>query len=236
MKKNFSLLMAGFIAMVMLFAACKKDYYQDTGTAKGKFNGTVLDYLKSKPDYFSDLVKVIGYAKMDQVFQNETITFFAPANACIDSTIRKVNQALYFGGHDTIKRLEQVPQQVWRQMLARYVFKGKMMLNDIPQLDMTQYKTYPGAFYRSYDSLPMNLGVNYGSAGGAQYVGYRQLQISYSADISLQPTSWFWAPVASVNIEPDNGAVHVLVFTRHFFGFSTSEFYNLCLQYGLTGN
>ncbi|WP_158267036.1 fasciclin domain-containing protein [Chitinophaga niastensis] len=233
MKKNYLFLMTGFTVIMMLFAACKKDYYQDSGLAKGKFNGSVLDYLKSKPEYFSDVVKVIEITQMEDVFRKENITFFAPSNDCFDSTLRIVNSTLYLLGKDTISSYTQVPAQLWREMLTRYLFKGKYMLNDIPQIDPVQYKTYPGVFIRSYDGLPMNLGVVYHSDGGAQYVGYRQLQVSYTADISQPPMTWYAAPVASVNIEPDNGVVHVLVFRTHYFGFSPSEFFSRVVQYGL---
>jgi hypothetical protein len=233
MKNKYLSLIAGFILTVMLFAACKKDYYQDTGLAKGKFNGTVLEYLQSKPEYFSKLLQVISLTKMENVFKNETITFFAPANPSFDSTITMVNRVLFLTGKDTITKLSQVPVEVWREMLSRYIFKGKYMMNDIPQIDPFQYKTYPGVFMRSYDSIPMNLGVIYNDEGGAQYAGYRQLTISYTPDISQPPSYWFPAAVASSNIEPNNGAVHVLVFSKHYFGFSPFEFYSRCLQYGL---
>ncbi|NSL87577.1 hypothetical protein ECE50_012080 [Chitinophaga sp. Mgbs1] len=235
MKHTYRLWLAACTCMVILLSACKKDYYQDTGTAKGRFNGSVMDYLQSKPDYFSNVVKVIGYAKMEQVFSKENITFFAPANPCFDSSVNLLNKILYLTGRDTIKTLDQVHPEVWRQLLARYVFKGKMMLNDIPQVDFLKFKTYPGQIVRSYDGVPMNLGVVYGNEGGAEYVGYRQLHISYQADISQPLSTWYKAPVASVNIEPDNGAVHVLVFTQHYFGFDINEFYNLCLRYGIAG-
>jgi hypothetical protein len=235
MKTKYLSLIAGFAIVVMLLAACKKDYYQDTGLAKGKFNGSVLAYLQSKPEYFSKLLQVIAITKTEDIFQKENITFFAPSNPCFDSTIAQVNRVLYFSGKDTIVKLTQVPVQVWREMLARYIFKGKYMLNDIPQIDFSQYKTYPGVFTRSYDGTAMNLGVVYNNEGGAQYVGYRQLHISYTPDISQLPGMWFKAPVASVNIEPDNGAVHVLVFSQHNFGFSIDEFYNRCMQYGISG-
>lgn len=233
MKNKYLFLMAGFALVVMLLAACKKDYYQDTGLAKGQFNGNVLEYLQSKPEYFSKLLQVISLTKMEDIFKNETITFFAPSNPCFDSTISMVNQTLFLTGKDTITKLSQVPVQVWREMLSRYIFKGKYMLNDIPQIDPAQYKTYPGVFMRSYDSIPMNLGVIYNNEGGAQYAGYRQMMISYTPDISQPPFYWYSAKVASVNIEPQNGAVHVLVFSAHNFGFSAYEFYSRCLQYGL---
>ncbi len=226
------LLIAGLVVMG-LFAACKKDYYKDSGLANGRYEGSVLDYLKSKPFFFDTLVQVIDLAGMSDVFQKEQITFFAPSNMCFDSTLMYTNRLLYSAGKDTISKLSQVPKDLWRKVLSRYVFKGKNLLNDYPQLDPNYYDTYPGQFYRSYDGALMNIGVIYGSAGGAQYAGYRQLFLSYTPDITFKPSFWRKAPVSSVNIEPRNGAVHVLNFTNHFFAFDINEFYQLCVQYGV---
>ncbi len=235
MKKYALPLMAGFAVVVMLLTACKKDYYQDTGHANGKFNGTVLQYLQAKPEYFSDLLKVIKLAGMEDIFQKENITFFAPANPCFDTTLKYVNAQLFLMGKDTIKTLEQVPPVIWREMLGRYIFKGKLMLNDIPQVDFTNFKTYNGVYTRTYDGQTMHLGVVYNSEGGAQYVGYRQLHISYDPSPAQTSPPPYRAPVASVNIEPTNGVVHALAFTRHPFGFSWFEFLSRINQYGLLG-
>lgn len=232
-------LLVASIVVIGLLAACKKDYYQDSGLAKGKFEGSVLDYLKSKPFYFDTLVQVIDLAGMNDIFSKEQITFFAPSNACFDSTLEHTNKLLYAAGKDTISQLSQVPSELWRKILTRYIFKGKSMLNDFPQLDPAYFGTYPGQFYKSYDGALMNIGVIYGDAGGAQYAGYRQLVLSYTPDVTFKPSSWRIALVSSVNIEPRNGAVHVLRFgpiggySSHDFGFDKYEFYQLCTQYGV---
>jgi hypothetical protein len=250
MKKiaPYKKLLLALIVFAGLATACKKDYYMDTGLAKGRFNGSIMKYLESKPFYFDTLVQVIKIAGMEDILAKEKVTFFAPPNMCFDSTLSMTNKLLYADGKDTIVRLEQVPAEVWRKMLGRYVFKGKNMLNDYPQLDPVYFATYPGQFYTSYYGDLMNVGVIYGSEGGAQYAGYRQLVISYTPDITFKPISWLSCFIASVNIEPDNGAVHVVRFAGgftelennvliyqpgHYFGFDPYEFYLLCKQYGV---
>ncbi len=244
---RYKKLLLAMIVSAGLFTACKKDYFQDTGLAKGKFDGSIMKYLESKPFYFDTLVQVIKLAGMQDVLEKERVTFFAPPNMSFDSTLSITNRILYAEGKDTIKRLEQVPAAIWKKMLGRYVFKGKNMLNDYPQLDPVYFATYPGQFYASYYGDLMNIGVIYGSEGGAQYAGYRQLTISYTPDITFKPVSWRVSYVASSNIEPDNGAVHVLRFATaarkignvtyyepgHSFGFDPYEFYLLCKQYGV---
>ncbi|MGX5817747.1 fasciclin domain-containing protein [Chitinophaga lutea] len=248
--KKISHHMKLFLALALLaslFAACRKDYYNDTGLAKGRYNGSIMDYLESKPFYFDTLTQVVKLAGMEDVLRKEMVTFFAPSNACFDSTLKSVNKLLYADGKDTISELNQVPKAMWRKLLSRYVFRGKNMLNDYPQLDPAYFATYPGQFYKSYDNELMNIGVIYGNEGGAQYAGYRQLTLSYTPDVTFKPNNWMISFVASVNVEPNNGAVHVLRFARmeqkigditfitsgHFFGFSYLDFYQLCKEYGV---
>lgn len=245
---SYKKILLALIVLAGMATACKKDYYLDTGLAKGRFDGSIIQYLESKPLYFDTLVQVIKLAGMQDILTKETVTFFAPPDMCFDSTLKITNRLLYADGKDTIRELSKVPAEVWRKTLGRYVFKGKNMLNDYPQLDPVYFATYPGQFYRSYYGDLMNIGVVYGSEGGAQYAGYRQLVISYTPDITFKPDNWLVADVASSNIEPDNGSVHVLRFAAkeqkitedisirtpgHFFGFNPSEFYQLCKQYGV---
>ncbi|NIG54180.1 hypothetical protein [Chitinophaga sp. Cy-1792] len=233
MKKQPLPFLIGLAAVLLLFSACKKDYYQDSGLAKGKFDGTVLQYLKARPDYFKNLVKTIEMAQMEDILSKEEITFFAPGDASIDSTIRYTNLMLYATGLDTIKSIADVPPQVWREMLGRYIFRGKIMLNDVPQVDWSLFSTYHGEYMKSYDDVIMHLGVVYHDEGSAKYVGYRQLFISYAPSPELSSGPSFIAPVASVNIEPTNGVVHAIQTKTHLFGFSLFEFYNRCIFYGV---
>jgi len=235
MKKQFLPFLIGFTAVVLLLSSCKKDYYQDTGRAKGEYNGTIMQYLQSRPDYFTKLVQVIKIAKLDDALNKEQLTFFAPGDASIDSTIHVTNTLLYMMGKDTIKSLTDVPAQVWREMLGKYIFRGKYKLNDIPQVDFFLFKTYPGVYMKSYDGFVMHLGVVYNDEGSAKYVGYRQLYLSYSDNPDQQYPPGAPAPVASVNIEPTNGVVHALQTKTHDFGFYPFDFMNRCIFYGLGG-
>lgn len=234
MKKQFFSIVIGLATVVMLLSACKKDYYQDTGLAKGKYDGTIMQYLEARNDYFTKLVKVIKLAKLEDVLGKEELTFFAPNDMSIDSTIHETNLLLYQTGKDTIKTLEQVPAQVWREMLGKYIFRGKYMLNDFPQVDWAFFSTYPGVYMKSYDDVIMHIGVVYNDEGSAKYVGYRQLFISY-APTPAQSGMFIRSAVSSVNIEPTNGVVHALATATHDFGFSVIDFYNRCLFYGYTG-
>jgi hypothetical protein len=225
------------VACVVLVAAgCqKKDYFNDTGKHEPNFQGSVLSYLKSKPEYFDSVVKIIRLAGMEQVFENEAITFFAPADSSVNNTIRFLNSILRNQGKKEVTNLAQIKPAVWREQLSRYLFKGKKSMNDFPQIDPNNLSAFPGQVYSSYDGGIMNVGVIYNDAGGVRYAGYRQLTVSYipSASTPLDYRSWYAAIVASVNIAPTNGYVHALRYTFHNFGFDAGQFAESAIAKGI---
>lgn len=224
------LLIAGF---VIGMSSCQKDYYKDSGIHDPHYNGTVLDYLKSRPDLFDTLVQVIHLAGMDDVFQHNTITFFAPADSSIEKSLDLLNMQLYMEGEDTVSELSQISPEVWRAELSLYLFEGKHLLDDYPQLDINAKPAFPGQYYTSYDGRSMNIGVIYYDAGGVQYAGYRQLVISYIPSLSSPLDAWYTTQVASVNIQPTNGVIHALRYSDHFFGFSVMDFVQNAIEQGI---
>lgn len=223
------------LAMIVCAMGCQKDYYKDTGIHKGDFNGTVLDYLNSKPDYFTTVVKLIKMTGMESAFQNEDITFFAPADSSINLAIAFLNSQTQFLGLPKVTRVEQISTDVWRKYLSRYVFKGKKAMNDYRQFDPENLSAYSGQIYASYDGSLMNVGVLYYDAGGVKYAGYRQLYISFipSSSSPLDYTTWYSAQVASANIAPTNGYVHVLRYANHSFGFNPILFFQDAVAAGI---
>lgn len=217
----------GIFLFILLATACKKDdYYLDTGTIDPHYKGTILDYLKEKPFYFDTLVSVIKLAGMEEVFTKDTVTFFAPTDHSIQNTVMILNVNLYALGKDTIKTLGEVPPEVWKKYLSFYLFKGINELKDYPQIDFELLRTYPGQNYVSYNNRVMNIGVVYNSANDVKYVGYRQLYLTYIEKPAQIMKSYQNAPVASSNIKPLNGVIHVLSDQHFFFGFSPFDFVN----------
>lgn len=200
--------------VLMMFASCKQDeYYADGGKSVPEFKGNMLQYLESNPK-FDTVAQIVKLAGMAEVFQNEEITFFAPTDEVIRRTIGTLptgglNDALFTMGKDTVKVLSDIEPEIWKKYLSRYIFKGKFKLNDYPQLDFLLKPIYPGAFYRTYSNDLANIGVVFNSVNGVQYIGYRQLSISYIPDQS-NPDSFIPGAVASSDIQPSNGVVHAL--------------------------
>lgn len=209
---------------------CTDDSYLiDGGTSNPYYDGTIMEFLKSrspgsdpKNDYFSDLIKIIEIADMEEVFEKENITFFAPTNWSIRRSMDVLNGEWYLMGNDSIKDLKQIKSSVWKEYLSMYILKDKYLLKDIPQIDTTAIAAYPGQTYISYGGLPMNAGVVYGDANGVKYAGPRQIIYSYIYDITT--SDMLNAYIATSNIQPNNGVVHVINLTNHAFGFESRSF------------
>ncbi|MBF0648218.1 fasciclin domain-containing protein [Dysgonomonas sp. GY75] len=227
------------ITIPILLNNCTDDSYLiDGGTANPYYDGTMMEFLKSKSpesdpknDYFSDLVEIIELADMEEVFEKKDITFFAPTNWSIRRTVNLLSAYQYRVGKDSIKSLKQIKPEVWKEHLSMYILKEKYLLKDIPQIDTTAIAAYPGQTYITYGGLPMNAGVVYGDANGVKYAGARQILYSYIYDITT--SDLLNAYVATCNIQPKNGAVHVIRLTDHYFGFEPLLFVSRAIEEGI---
>jgi hypothetical protein len=220
-KKYITPIICSVILAITVSSCSKDNYYKDGGLANPHFNGTVLQYLQSNPQ-FDTIAQVVKLAGMEDIFSKEDITFFAPTDETIRRTIGIVNgkipelkdglnQQLFDLKKDTIKQLSDIPKQTWRKYLMRYVFKGKFLLKDYPQLDFSLRPLYPGGYYYGYNGDLANIGVVYGTANTVKYAGYRQLCIAEISDPSNPQFYYFGsAAVASSDIQPTNGVVHAL--------------------------
>ena len=108
-KYTFLVLMA-----VSLFSACKKEDYIDTGIHEAKFNGTIWNYLESRPDLFDTLMVALKVAKLDDVLKNDEVTFFAPPDPFILKSVWIFNYQLFRSGHDSITILDKFRLEVWK--------------------------------------------------------------------------------------------------------------------------
>jgi hypothetical protein len=222
------------IAGALLITGCQnKDYFVDGGTHSPYYDGTIMDYLRSRPDIFTKLVEIIELTGMEEVIDSENITFFAPPDPAIDNSIRKLNERLYtYMGRDRITTMDQVNASVWREFLSMYIVEERYLLKDIPQLDTTALNSFPGQAYITYGKRPMNLGVVYHDYGKIKYAGHRQLLISYVDDfINARLIN---AYVATSDIQPTNGVLHVIRYGGHHFGFDIQQFIDKAISEGIT--
>ena len=236
MKKNNMLIKAttGLYAFLMLLCSCQQDdYLVDGGKPSPYFDGTVLEFLESRPDYFRELVAVIEYAGMEETFQNDQITFFAPTDWSIDASMQQLNDYWYnLQGRDSVTTIYQVKPEVWKELLSLYIVEDKYLAKDIPQLDTVATDAYPGQAYVSYNGRPMNIGLVHHDANGIKYAGYRQLLYSYVNDFMQNDMTN--AYVATADIQPANGVVHVIRFIDHSFGFNARLFIEKAVAAGIS--
>lgn len=238
--RNFSkykLVLLALFFMVFVGSCKQDDYYVDGGLANASFEGSIMDYLDAKPREFDSIAAIIRLAGLEDEFKNKEFTFFAPRDENIKNLIglaRKdmnsgaygLNQELYTLGRDTISTLADVDSVIWRKYLQRYMFNGKRKLVDYPQIDFDLLNIFKGQNYTSLGNTVCNIGVKFHDAVDGEtilkYMGYRQLYISYIRDVS-QPNNWYSIPIASSDIQPTNGVVHVLDYTRAEFGYTKGE-------------
>ena len=154
MKNNIKLWkkIVGCCLLAVLMYNCADDSYLiDGGKANPYYNGNMMQYLQSRPDYFKDLVEVIRLSGMEDVFEDEQITFFAPTDWSIRGSFNYLNRIWYRMGHDSIKSFSQIKPEVWREMLSMYIVKDKYLLKDIPQIDTTAIAGYSGERFGNDD-------------------------------------------------------------------------------------
>lgn len=221
-----------FISALVVLASCTKEYYQDGGVHNPKYDGTIMQFLKSRPELFDTLVKVAEMTKYGSLLDdpNANVTFFAPASQSINKTVISLNRELFAKGQDTVLDVRQISPEVWEKFLGYYIYNDRYTLKDYPQIDTNDILTYPGQGYISYNGEAMNIGTFYNdvvsknNAGIEQvmkYAGYRQILINRSN------------PVATSDIQPTNGVLHVLNFSKHSFGFYTYDFINNAINKGI---
>ncbi|GHE23388.1 fasciclin domain-containing protein [Sphingobacterium griseoflavum] len=230
-----------------LFQACQPNYFDDSGTHDPNFNGSMWEYLGTRPELFDTLRVALRLADFEGTLQREDVTFFAPSDQTILRSVWALNSSLRTAGQDTITRLEQVSPAVWRKFLSRYILRGNYRLRDFPQQDTLNLSAFPGQGYLTYDGTDMNIGVLYndvatvtsdGSQQVIKYAGYRRLYLNMPYSRSVEGTVNFvpfiTGPVATTDIRPHNGVLHVLQFSLHSFGFLSQLFVQEALAGGIT--
>jgi len=240
--KNYKTLLFLLMGILSVLTGCKK-YYIETGLHEAKYNGNIMQYMEAKKPFFDSTLTVIKLAGLADVVSNETITFFAPPSGSIYKSVKQLNLYLRVQGKDTVSKLTQIKPIVWKNILSQYIFKGANRLKDYPQRDTLSYLAFPGQGYTSYGGRIMNIGVIFQDAvvynsSGAEisrvaYAGYRQLFLAYIPDLSNPQISLVNVPIATSDIQPTNGVLHVLTKQRHNFGFNTGTFIEQAISAGI---
>ncbi|MFV0605161.1 MAG: fasciclin domain-containing protein [Niabella sp.] len=247
MEKKFNYYALLLFFVCISFMSCKKDYYVDTGINNPKYEGSIMEYLESDPFYFDTLVRVINYAGLASTLNTEAVTFFAPPDPCFDKIIKYVNEVQLENGKDSVTKIEQIKPTVWKKYLSMYIFSGNKGLKDYNQIDTLALDTYSGNLFETIDAQVMNIGVIYNNAVNdngtpndltddiiLKYKGYRQLMLSYLYDFGgTFGVKWYNAPVATSDIAPNNGRLHILRYKTHIFSFFPFRFVQSAQEEGI---
>lgn len=220
------LLLMMALGAVIAAASCKKDYYNDSGLQRGVYDGNTYEWLQTNPFLFDSLVTIIRLAELENVIKDSTITFFAPTDRAIKMAMNTVHEWRYSQFKDSL-RLEEVPGEVWRKYLSRYIFKDKYKLKDVPRLSVELPDLYPGMNLESLQGQIMNIGVVFSNYNGTKDVGPRMLVINSIG--SLERPAFNIGFVATSDMQTRNAVVHVLD-AAHYFGFDGS-FINTVKEY-----
>lgn len=227
MKKLLPFIGILLIAGAFLTSCTKDDYYKDGGMANPKYNGTIFQYLQTRPDMFDTITYIIERAGLKDKIEQEDVTFFCPTDQSVVDAMRNLNSYRYSTYKDSVQ-LKDVPPIIWKRFLERYIMEGKHLAKDFARVDPDNINAYPGINYVTIGGYILNIGLIYQNYGGVEAVGARIIRVT---DVSLDPNNFKnnnSVIVMTSDIQPTKGILHVLRY-QHQFGFR-GDFVNLTEQ------
>jgi hypothetical protein len=203
------------ILTVFAFFACEtKENYIDTGISSGIYDGNMMAYFASNSYDWDSTALIIQRAGLEEMFtgndsEYEQITFLGPTN----HSIRK----WMLGGKDDnpirYTKISDIPVDECRTMILKHVLKNKIMKKDIPFINPL-LEDYEAAQDGGIDLTTIGGNVVFAfrrktDYGGVTGAGATELQL-YSRAFYQR------IPLASPDIECDNGVVHSLNYNYTF--------------------
>lgn len=208
-KKIMNRILVAAFVIATILSCNKQEYYKDTGLQSGILEENIYEFIQQRPFLFDSLQQVIDLAGMKDILQNEEVTFFAPPDRALLLLMNNVNRNRYAQGKDSL-HIADIPADIWRKYLSRYVFRSKYLLNDIGRIDFARIGLYPGQNIESYDGYIMNMGVIYDAYSGTQDLGPRTIYLTSVGDDLVRFPVANSEVVSSSNIQPKNGVIHAL--------------------------
>jgi hypothetical protein len=191
------------------FIACDtKNNYIDTGVSKGKHDCCMMEYFATNSYDWDSTVLVIERAGVEDIFTGQNpdykeITFFGPTNHSIRRWMIE----------NSYEKVSDIPVNVCEEMILKHIVKNKYMKADIAFANPKYTATDPNQDGGT-DLTTVGGNVIYaykirGEWGGVPGAGAIDLKL-YSRSL-LQKI-----PMASADIECNNGVVHSLNYTYTF--------------------
>lgn len=192
------------VLSVIFFSACTKQNVIDTGTSNPHFNGTMMAYLRADDYNWKLTVQMIERGGLVDLFEGKVdslkeITF-------LGFTSHSVLRYLLDHQMDSVKYLTPA---FCREVVLNHVVKGKTLKMDIPYRDKQFYVYDPKQPVTGYKTLT--------TLGGKEVRAYLE-KTSYGPSPDTGPIAMYcysmskglFVPLASPDIQPDNGVVHSL--------------------------
>ncbi|MDR6782323.1 hypothetical protein ABIE26_001189 [Pedobacter africanus] len=192
------------VLLVSLLVACTKQNVIDTGVSKAHFDGTIMQYLRQDDYNWKLTVQMIERAGLTDLFEgklsdHKNITF-------LGFTSYTVLQYLYANKMDSVNQLSVT---FCKETLLKHIVKRKILKEDVP-FRARQYLIYAA-------EQPANKYLTMHTEGGAEIRAYLE-HSDFAGVPDAGPVSMFlysmtgntFIPLASPNIQPNNGVVHSL--------------------------
>lgn len=203
--KNTALLIAA-----IAFASCGEDegYYALKNPAEG-FDGTVLEYLESKPGVYDSLLRVVQRLGLEDVLRDSTVTLFAPSNTSFQLALTNLNNLRKRNDKEP-EYLINIDEVQLDTMMAQYIIRGNYPTDSLVLKDGLRLSSVRFGY-------PMHARLNDNSSSGFVTGGPTSIQFS-DTKRSLFERDWISTTTGSVNLAASNGVIHVLN-PDHVFGF-----------------
>ncbi|MFZ4260645.1 fasciclin domain-containing protein [Sphingobacterium sp. HJSM2_6] len=201
-----------YFLLLVIFGSCAKDKgYFDQSVQKIKFDGTIAEYLASKPGVFDSLIKVLERTENIGILKDSSnLTFFAPTNQNFQIAIENLNNTR----READKPLEYLSNVELKQldtMISNYIIRGAFLS------DSMEFKDGLRIFDFKYGRRMNAKLVNANSAGFLEG-GPKIIEFADTKNSQFN-RNWVTANTSSINIEAKNGIIHVIN-TSHVFGFN----------------
>src|SRR5690606_34317190 len=187
-----------FLFLLILVSGCAKDKgFYDQSLQKVKFDGTMMDYLTSKPGVFDSLIKVIKRTEIDKTLSDSTnITLFAPTNSSFQLAIQNLNNTR----KEADKPMEYLTNLDYNHldtMMSQYIVRG--LYSSDSMLTKDGILVYDFRYNRR-----MNAKLTTATSSGFKEGGPKIIEYSDTKNSQFN-RNWITASTASINIETNNG-------------------------------
>ena len=185
----------------LLFTACTKDNFIHTGTSKGRFEGSLMEYMEAHPYDWSYMVEFVRHSGEDmvQLFEgkdpeHKEISFLGITN-------HSIRRYLLTEG----KTIADLDPEWCRGIILQHVIDGKIYRKDVVPGEPSEYETLGtgGTIYTTLAGTQVWIYTIIPEAGGVTENTARPIYLNFLKSNEK-------CNVASGDIEPDNCVVHAL--------------------------